>query len=83
MTDIENIIIEDEFIIIVTSVGSKHTLPIDNDNPNHKVFIDNIISMAISLVDETDEDVDMDNEYGDGSPTNWGDLGDEEEDEWN
>tara|TARA_B100000780_G_C20807576_1_gene320822 strand:+ start:258 stop:503 length:246 start_codon:yes stop_codon:yes gene_type:complete len=80
LSDISNIIIEDEFIIIVTSVGSKHTIPIDNDNPTHKTFIDNMISIATSLVEETKEDVDMDAEF---EPNHWGDYKDDEEDEWN
>ena len=34
-SEISNIIIEDEFIIIVTLDGDKHTIAIDNDNDTH------------------------------------------------
>lgn len=83
LSEISNIIIEDEFLIIVTSNGSKHTIAIDNDNPTHKSFAENIISMAISLVDETDEDV-MDGLYSNTDSSDyWGNFADEDEDEWN
>ena len=49
LSEISNIIIEDEFIIIVTLDGDKHTIAIDNDNQTHKAFIDNIISFAESI----------------------------------
>lgn len=82
-SEISNIIIEDEFIIIVTLDGDKHTISIDNDNDTHKAFVQNIISMALSLVDETnpDSDMDMDTDglYRPGAPTYWFD-GDDEED---
>ena len=60
LSEISNIIIEDEFIIVVTLDGDKHTIAIDNDNETHKAFVDNIISMATSLVSETNPDKDMD-----------------------
>tara|TARA_B100001564_G_C20571088_1_gene638369 strand:+ start:833 stop:1093 length:261 start_codon:yes stop_codon:yes gene_type:complete len=66
LSDISNIIIEDEFIIIVTTDGDKHTISIDNDNSVHKGYVDNIISMAISLVDDTNPDMDMDREFSNG-----------------
>ena len=66
LSDISNIIIEDEFIIIVTTDGDKHTISIDNDNSVHKGYVDNIISMAISLVDDTNPDMDMDNGFTNG-----------------
>ena len=66
LSDISNIIIEDEFIIIVTTDGDKHTISIDNDNSVHKGYVDNIISMAISLVDDTNPDIDMDREFSNG-----------------
>ena len=69
LSDISNIIIEDEFIIIVTSDGDKHTIAIDNDNSVHKGYVDNIISMAISLVDDTNPDMDMDRGFSDGYGT--------------
>lgn len=82
MTDIENIIIEDEYIVIITSTGCKHTIEIDNKNPSHKAFVENIISMAISLVDETDEDI-SDGEFTNSdTPDFWGDYSDEEEEDW-
>lgn len=82
LSDISNIIIEDEFIIIVTTDGDKHTIAIDNDNETHKTFIDNIISMATSLVSETDSDKDMDIDgyYRDDSPNYWGDYSDNDDD---
>ena len=82
LSEISNIIIEDEFIIIVTLDGDKHTIAIDNDNQTHKVFIDNIISMATSLVSETEPDKDMDTGglYNPESPTYWGDYGDDNDD---
>ena len=81
-SEISNIIIEDEFIIIVTLDGDKHTVAIDNDNQTHKTFIDNIISMATSLVSETEPDTDMDmgGLYGPDSPNQWGDYLDDDED---
>ena len=45
LSDISNIIVENEFIVIVTSDGDKHTMFIDNENPQHKDWVDNIISM--------------------------------------
>ena len=66
LSDISNIIIEDEFIIIVTTDGDKHTISIDNDNSVHKGYVDNIISMAISLVHDTNPDMDMDREFSNG-----------------
>ena len=80
-SEISNIIIEDEFIIIVTLDGDKHTIAIDNDNDTHKTFIDNILSMATSLVNETepDKDMDMDGLYGPGAPTYWFDGMDDED----
>lgn len=82
-SEISNIIIEDEFIIIVTLDGDKHTILIDNDNQTHKTFVQNIISMALSLVSETESDTDMDMEtdglYGPGAPTYWFDGADEED----
>jgi len=66
LSDISNIIIEDEFIIIVTLDGDKHTIAIDNDNSVHKGYVDNIISMAISLVDDTNPDMDMDRGFSNG-----------------
>ena len=82
LSDISNIIIEDEFIIIVTLDGDKHTIAIDNDNQTHRTFIDNIISMATSLVSETEPDKDMDTDglYSPESPTYWGDYGDDDDD---
>jgi|SaaInlV_125m_DNA_1040241.scaffolds.fasta_scaffold10544_5 hypothetical protein len=79
-SEISNIIIEDEFIIIVTLDGDKHTIAIDNDNDTHKTFIDNILSMATSLVNETepDKDMDMDGLYGADSPKQWGVFGNDE-----
>ena len=71
MTDIENIIIEDEYIVIITSTGCKHTIEIDNKNPSHKAFVENIISMAISL-EFTNSD----------TPDFWGGYSDEEEEDW-
>tara|TARA_B100001057_G_C22454596_1_gene796411 strand:- start:378 stop:638 length:261 start_codon:yes stop_codon:yes gene_type:complete len=75
LSDISNIIIEDEFIIIVTTDGDKHTISIDSDNLVHKGYVDNIISMAISLVDDTNPDMDMDrgfsNEYNDRETDGW------------
>ena len=64
LSEISNIIIEDEFIIVVTLDGDKHTIAIDNDNETHKAFVDNIISMATSLVSETNPDKDMDMDMG-------------------
>ena len=66
LSDISNIIVENEFIVIVTSDGDKHTIAIDNENPQHKVWVDSIISMAISLVDDTNPDMDMDNGFTNG-----------------
>tara|TARA_B100000927_G_scaffold256503_1_gene223868 strand:+ start:470 stop:730 length:261 start_codon:yes stop_codon:yes gene_type:complete len=66
LSDISNIIIEDEFIVIVTADGDKHTISIDNDNSVHKGYVDNIISMAISLVDDTNPDMDMDRGFSNG-----------------
>ena len=63
---LSNIIIEDEFLIIVTTSGDKHTIAIDNQNWAHKQLVDNIISMAISLVDDTNPDMDMDREFSNG-----------------
>jgi hypothetical protein len=82
LSEISNIIIEDEFIIIVTLDGDKHTIAIDNDNQTHRTFIDNIISMATSLVSETEPDKDMDTDglYSPESPTYWGDYGDDDDD---
>jgi hypothetical protein len=79
-SEISNIIIEDEFIIIVTLDGDKHTIAIDNDNDTHKTFIDNILSMATSLVNETepDKDMDMDGLYRADSPKQWGVFGNDE-----
>ena len=83
LSEISNIIIEDEFIIIVTLDGDKHTIAIDNDNQTHKTFVDNIISMSTSLVNETDADRDMDMDttglYGPGAPTYWFDGMDDED----
>ena len=82
-SEISNIIIEDEFIIIVTLDGDKHTISIDNDNETHKAFAQNIISMAISLVDETNPDSDMDMDmnglYGPDTPNYWGDFDEQDE----
>ena len=75
LSDISNIIIEDEFIIIVTTDGDKHTIAIDNDNPVHKGYIDNIISMGITLVNDTNPDTDMDMEMD-----AWGDYSDDDDD---
>tara|TARA_B110000444_G_scaffold155234_1_gene145286 strand:+ start:437 stop:706 length:270 start_codon:yes stop_codon:yes gene_type:complete len=86
MNEIENIIVEEDFIIIITSDGSKRTIDIDNTNPIHKAFVDNIISMATSLVDDTNEDIIGDNFSNNDTPDNWGDFGKEdndEEDMWN
>ena len=82
LSDISNIIIEDEFIIIVTTDGDKHTIAIDNDNLVHKGYVDNIISMGITLVNDTNPDTDMDmgGLYGPDSPNQWGDYSDDEED---
>tara|TARA_B110000495_G_C22783254_1_gene458027 strand:+ start:201 stop:455 length:255 start_codon:yes stop_codon:yes gene_type:complete len=82
-SEISNIIIEDEFIIIVTLDGDKHTIAIDNDNDTHKTFVDNILSMATSLVNETepDKDMDMDGLYGVDSPKQWGAFGNDEYDD--
>ena len=83
MTDIENIIIEDEYIVIITSAGCKHTIEIDNKNPSHKAFVENIISMAISLVDETDEDIADDEYTNSNTPNFWGDYSDtDDEEDW-
>ena len=78
-SEISNIIIEDEFIIIVTLEGDKHTIALDNDNQTHKTFVDNIISMATSLVSETKPDTDMDTGgmYLQDDPNQWGDYSDE------
>jgi len=84
LSEISNIIIEDEFIIVVTLDGDKHTIAIDNDNETHKAFVDNIISMATSLVSETNPDKDMDMDmgglYGPNAPNQWGDYGDDDDD---
>jgi hypothetical protein len=66
LSDISNIIIEDDVIIIVTTDGDKHTISIDTDNPVHKAWVDNIITMAISLVDDTNPDMDMDRGFSNG-----------------
>ena len=66
LSDISNIIVENEFIVIVTSDGDKHTMSIDNENPQHKDWVENIISMGISLVDDTNPDMDMDNGFTNG-----------------
>jgi hypothetical protein len=80
MSEIENILVDDEFIIIITSDGKKRTLRIDNHNPNHRSWIENILSMAISLVNETNEDV-MDNTFNDNN--SWqDDFGDVDDYEW-
>ena len=81
-SEISNIIIEDEFIIIVTLDGDKHTISIDNDNQTHKAFVQNIISMGLSLLSETNPDSDMDTDglYSPESPTYWGDYGDDDDD---
>ena len=75
LSDISNIIIEDEFTVIITTDGDKHTIAIDNENPQHKAWADNIISMAISLVDDTNPDMDMDggfsNGYNDSDTDGW------------
>ena len=63
---LSNIIIEDEFLIIVTTSCDKYKIAIDNQNWAHKQLVDNIISMAISLVDETNPDLDMDRDFSDG-----------------
>jgi hypothetical protein len=80
-SEISNIIIEDEFIIIVTLDGDKRTIPIDNDNDTHKSFVQNIILMALSLVDETnpDSDMDMDTDglYGPNATAYWFDGDDD------
>ena len=80
MSEIENILVDDEFIIIITSDGKKRTLRIVNHNPNHRSWIENILSMAISLVNETNEDV-MDNTFNDNN--SWqDDFGDVDDYEW-
>ena len=51
----------------------------------HKTFVDNIISMATSLVSETKPDTDMDTGgmYLQDDPNQWGDYSDEfDEDEY-
>ena len=84
LSDISNIIIEDEFIIIITTDGDKHTIAIDNDNPSHKAWVDNIIAMAISLVDDTNPDMDMDrgfsNGYTDRDTDGWGYIDGDDDD---
>jgi len=57
MNDIENIIVEDEFIIIITTGGDRRTIRIDNVNTTHKQYVVNILSMADSLVDEIKPDI--------------------------
>lgn len=80
-SEISNIIIEDEFIIIVTLDGDKHTISIDNDNETHKAFVQNIISMALSLASETEPDTDMDMNglYSPDTPNYWGDFDEQDE----
>ena len=82
LSDISNIIIEDEFIIIITTEGDKHTIAIDNDNLTHKGWVDNIISMAISLVDDTNPDMDSgySNGYSDRDTDGWGYIDGDDDD---
>ena len=84
LSDISNIIIEDEFIIIVTTDGDKHTIAIDNDNLTHKDWVDNIITTATSLVDDTNPDMDMDrgfsNGYGERDTDGWGYIDGDDDD---
>lgn len=81
MSEVENILIEDDVIIIITSDGLKRTLPINNQNEIHKAWISNIISMAESLVYESTEDAldsaDFDNPWAD----DYGDV-DDFDDDW-
>lgn len=80
MNEIENILVDDEFIIIITSDGKKRTLRIDNHNPIHRSWIDNILSMAISLVNETEEDI-MGDTFNEDNPwrDDYGDVDDDYE----
>lgn len=83
MNEVQNILIEDDVIIIITTDGNRRTLPIKTNNEVHRTWISNIIAMAESLVMETDEDITEGLNWTGENPwqDNYGDV-DDLDDDW-
>ena len=86
MYEIENIIIDDDQIIIITTDGNKRTLKTDNVNRTHRDLIHNIILAAESLVSSTEVDITDDADFNNTSWSGWGDdygdVDDTDDDIW-
>ena len=80
VNEIENIIVEDEFIVIITNGGDRRTIRIDNDDSTLREWVHTLLSTAESIINETQPDImggisDDDNpwqdDYGDVDEYDW------------
>lgn len=86
MYEIENIIIDDDRMIIITADGNKRTLKNDSENQMHRDLIHAIILAAESLVAGTEVDISDDDDFNSSSWSDWhddyGDVDDTDDDIW-
>lgn len=80
MNEIENIIVEDEFIVIITTGGDRRTIRIDNEDSTLREWVHTLLSTVESIINETQPDImggisDDDNlwqdDYGDVDEYDW------------
>lgn len=80
VNEIENIIVEDEFIVIITNGGDRRTIRIDNEDSIRREWVHTLLSTAESIINETQPDI-MGGISDDDDP--WqDDYGDVDEYEW-
>ena len=80
VNEIENIIVEDEFIVIITTGGDRRTIKIDNEDSTRREWVHTLLSTVESIINETQPDImggisDDDNpwqdDYGDVDEYDW------------
>ena len=80
VNEIENIIVEDEFIVIITTGGDRRTIRIDNDDSTLREWVHTLLSTVDSIINETQPDI-MGGISNDDNP--WqDDYGDVDEYDW-